>query len=262
MIFLDLREPASAWTHGLGLVLAIPGTLLLCRRAGSNRMLRLTLAVYGMSLAACYAASASYHGLRLSNDDIALLGTIDRLGIFGLIAGTYTPIAWGLLRGRWRSGVLTLAWSAMLAGCGLQLARGTLPAWVSTALYLAIGWGAVFCYGEMGRAVSRRAMRPVLVGGLLYSIGAAINLLGRPVPWPGVFGAHELFHLFVLAASMVHFRFVLRVVVPFALGPSTAMTGIRAASHPRHGPYRRDSPPASPTIRPRAPSRSTSMVQD
>lgn len=217
MVLLDLREPASAWTHGLGLVLAIPGFLLLRHRGAGDRALRRSLTIYGASLAACYAASASYHGLRLPAEGVARLAMIDRLGIFGLIAGTYTPIAWGLLRGRWRSGVLTLIWLATALGMTIQVAYGSLPNWVSTTLYLAMGWGAVLCYDEMGRAVSRRAMRPVFVGGLLYSVGAAINLLNWPAPWPGRFGAHELFHVFVLAASLVHYRFVLGVVIPFAM---------------------------------------------
>lgn len=233
MVLLDLREPVSAWTHGFGFAMALPGMLLLWRRSGEDRALRRSLTIYGTSLAACYAASASYHGLKLVDHQVALLATIDRLGIFALIAGTYTPIAWGLLRGRWRSGVLTLIWSATALGMAVQVACGTLPPWLSTSLYLAMGWGAVFCYGEMGKAVTMRAMRPVLAGGILYSIGAAINLLHWPSPWPGTFGDHELFHLFVLAASLIHFRFVIVVVIPFALAGAAPRPQTRPISTPR-----------------------------
>ena len=233
MILLDLREPVSAWTHGFGFVMALPGLLLLFQRSRADRALRWTLMIYGASLATCYAASAAYHGLRLVDRQVALLATIDRLGIFALIAGTYTPIAWGLLRGRWRAGVLSLIWGATLVGMTAQVACEALPAWLSTGLYLAMGWGAIFCYGEMGRAVSRRAVRPVLTGGLLYSVGATINLLHWPAPWPGTFGDHELFHVFVLAASLVHFRFILRVVIPFSLSEAAIRPRTRPILAPR-----------------------------
>jgi hemolysin III len=81
-----------------------------------------------------------------------------------------------------------------------------------------MGWGSVFSYVEVARRISHRALSPILVGGLLYSLGAMFNLLRHPVLWPGVFEAHELFHLFVVAGSLAHFRFVLAVVVPYASG--------------------------------------------
>ena len=82
-----------------------------------------------------------------------------------------------------------------------------------------MGWGAVICYAEIARVVSHRALVPVVVGGLSYSVGAVLNLLRWPALWPGTFGTHELFHLFVLAGSLAHYLFILKVVVPFVRGP-------------------------------------------
>jgi hemolysin III len=107
MDFFDLREPVSAWSHCLGLLLSPPGILLLWRRSGGDHSKRLSLLVYGMSLAFCYTASTLYHGLRIPADRLAAFDLLDRIGIFALIAGSYTPLAWGLLRGRWRWGTLT-----------------------------------------------------------------------------------------------------------------------------------------------------------
>ena len=89
---------------------------------------------------------------------------------------------------------------------------------MTTGLYLGMGWGVVACYAELARVVSHRALRPLVAGGLSYSVGAVLNLLRWPVLWPGLFGAHELFHLFVLAGSLAHYRLMLRVVVPFGRG--------------------------------------------
>ena len=117
---------------------------------------------------------------------------------------------------------------------------------MATGLYLGMGWGVVACYAELARVVSHRALRPLVVGGLFYSVGAVLNLLRWPVLWPGLFGAHELFHLFVLAGSLAHYRFILRVVVPFERRPGAILerTGPGRLLQVDHRPPRDDS--ASP----------------
>jgi hemolysin III len=142
---------------------------------------------------------------------------MDHVGIYMLIAGTYTPIAWTFLRRHWRRGVLGLVWLWAALGITIRLTYETQPPWLSTAFYLGMGWGALFCYFEVARRLSHRAMIPIVAGGVLYSLGAIFNLLHGPVLWPGVFQAHELFHLFVVAGSMCHFYFMLTVVGPSEL---------------------------------------------
>jgi hemolysin III len=220
--FLNPREPVNAWSHGLWLLLVLPGSWLLWRRSGGDRVKRLSLLIYGLSLVFCSAASTLFHGVQPARYRVATFALLDYLGIYFLIAGSYTAIAGNLLRGRWRRGVLALVWAWAVAGSLLHLAWTTLPLWLSTGLYLSMGWVSIFCYFEVARRLSHRVLFPVLVGGVLYSVGAVFNLLHRPVLWPGVFQAHELFHLFVVAGSLVHFWFVLTVVVPFADGPGIA----------------------------------------
>ena len=108
---------------------------------------------------------------------------------YPVAARSYTPIAWSLMRSRWRR------WT------------------------LATVWGVVVCYAEIAKVVSHRALLPIIVGGLFYRVGAVLNLLHWPVLWPGIFGPHELFHLFVLAGSLAHYGFILEVVVSFAQEP-------------------------------------------
>ena len=88
-----------------------------------------------------------------------------------------------------------------------------------------MGWGALACYSVIAQVVSHRALLPIVVGGLSYSLGAVLNLLHWPVLVPRVFGAHEVFHLFVLAGSLAHYRFILKVVVPFARRPRRPPSG-------------------------------------
>src|SRR3954452_13918312 len=124
----DLREPVSAWTHCAGLALALPGTLILWRRSGGDLGKRLSLLVYGLSLIFCYAASTLYHGVRLPVDRLAAFVRLGSVGIFALIAGSYTPLAWNLIRGRWRTGTLAAFWgTAALAIALIASGRSFAP---------------------------------------------------------------------------------------------------------------------------------------
>ena len=217
MNFLDLREPVSSWTHFVGLMLAIPGTAVLLWRTAGDPAKQLSLLVYGLTLAFCYSASTLFHGVRLSIAGVAAFARLDGVGIFALIAGTYTAIACTLMRGRWRRWTLATVWGvAATATIVIATGRHFSPVFASV-LYLAMGWGAVICYSEIGKVVSHHALLPIVIGGLFYSVGAVLNLMHWPVLWPGIFGTHELFHLFVLAGSLTHFWFILKVVVPFAV---------------------------------------------
>ena len=218
MDFLNFREPVSTWSHCAGLMLALPGALLLWRRSIGDPTKRLSLLIYGLTLAFCYAASTLFHGVRLPAARIAAFARLDGVGIFALIAGSYTPMAWCLMRGRWRWWTLAVVWSVATTATVLIAAGRHFSPVLATCLYLGMGWGAVLCYSEIAQVVSHRALLPIVVGGLSYSVGAVLNLLHWPVLLPGIFGAHELFHLFVLAGSLAHYWFILKVVVPFAQG--------------------------------------------
>ena len=232
------REPASAWTHLAGLMLALLGTAILLRRGGGDPGKRISLLVYGLCLVSCYAASTLYHAVRLPPDRLAVFVRLDSVGIFALIAGSYTPLAWNLMRGRWRVGTLATVWGTAAASIALIASGRRFSPATGTCVYLAMGWGVVICYARIARVVSHRALLPVVIGGVLYSVGAVLNLLQRPALWPGVFGTHDLFHLFVIAGSLAHYGFILKVVVPFGRGVGetsrepVAMTGDAAAAIP------------------------------
>ena len=206
MDFSDLREPVSAWSHAAGLVMALPATWYLWHRGrGIGPARRLGLLAFGLSLAFCYGASMLFHGVRPGAGGLGFYDRLDRVGIFVLIAGTYTPLAMALLRGRWRSLTLASVWAITAVATGLLVAGGPLSQRWMTGLYLGMGWGVVACYGELRRATSHRELIPLVVGGLFYSVGATLNVLHWPRPWPGVFAAHEVFHLCVLAGSLSHY---------------------------------------------------------
>src|SRR3954451_19045642 len=207
------REPASTWTHLAGLLLSLPGAVILWRRGGGDTGKRISLLVYGLCLVSCYAASTLYHGLRLSPDRLAVFVRLDSIGIFALIAGSYTPLAWNLMRGRWRIWTLTTVWGTAVASAALIASGRPFSPVIGTCVYLGMGWGVVVCYARIARVVSHRAFLPVVAWGVFYSVGAVLNLLGWPVLWPGAFGVHDLFHLFVIAGRLAHYWFILTGVV-------------------------------------------------
>jgi hemolysin III len=231
---LTLREPFSALSHAAGVLLAVPGTILLWR-LGESPGRRRAAVTFGICLTFCYAASTHYHAADGPPEWIAFLRRLDHVGIHLLIAGTYTPLAGILLTGRWRRRTLALTWLAAGVGSVVLLAHGVLPTWLSTTVYLGLGWGAVFVYREIGRRHPDRDIRPLLLGGVLYSVGAIINLSGWPAPWPGWIGAHELLHLFVLAGSLTHYTFIAGIVAPGGgVSPGPAWPGVRVQG--RHVP--------------------------
>jgi len=211
-----LREPISGLTHLAGVLLAAVGLVVLLA-AGAGRLDRLVaLGVFGGSLISLYGASALYHLLPLSPAGVARLRRLDHMTIFVLIAGTYTPVCLLALKGGWRVGLLGAVWGLALCGVLLKLLWMDAPRWLSVALYLAMGWLAVVAAPAILEAVPAGGILWLLAGGVVYSVGALIYGLKRPDPLPGVFGFHELWHLFVLAGSSCHFWAMLRYVAPLS----------------------------------------------
>lgn len=235
MDLLNLREPVSALTHGVWMFLAVPATVLLWRRCRGGQGKRLSLLVFGLSGIFCFGASALYHGVRSTDGWVPVFDRLDHLGIYTLIAGSYTPLAWNLLRTRWRLWTLSLVWlTTALAGVVLAI-YGLFPAWISTGIYVAMGWACIACYTELARRITPQAMLLIALGGVFYTVGAALNLLKWPVIWPGVFGAHELFHLFVIAGSLSHYWFMLRIVAPLTPEAVVVQTSLKLKSRQSAG---------------------------
>lgn len=215
MELLIFREPFSAWSHLSWFFLTLPATAMLWRASTGDRPKQISLLIYGLSLAICFGASTLYHGVCLPQHQIDFCETIDFIGIYLLIAGSCTPIAFNILQGRWKWGMLSLAWGLALVGSLMRLLIPDVPQWLYYTIYLSMGWAMISCYFELTRILSPRTVRPLIQGCLVYTVGALINLLPRSSHWPSSFGPHELFHLFAMAGSLDHFWFMLKVVVPY-----------------------------------------------
>jgi hemolysin III len=209
-----LREPVSGLTHLAGVLLALIALIVLLTRTGGRVDQIVAFGIFGLSLIALYSASALYHLLPVSPAATARLRRLDHMTIFILIAGTYTPVCVLALEGGWRAGLLGLIWTLALCGVALKLLWMEAPRWLSVGVYLAMGWLAVIAASAIFRAIPYGGIAWILGGGLVYSAGALIYALKRPNLVPGVFGFHELWHLFVLAGSACHFWAMLRYIAP------------------------------------------------
>jgi hemolysin III len=204
-----LRGALHAWAFWAALAAA--SMLVLLAPAGSARAAAI---VYGAGLCALFAGSALYHRWCKIPRLRPLLRRIDHSTIFVFIAASYTPIALLVLTGTVRWVVLIVVWAGAIAGVGFSLAWITAPRVLVSASYLAVGWVAVIAVPQLVSHLPAAPLVLLAAGGLLYTLGAAVYAARRPDPWPRVFGFHELFHAFVVAAAVAHFVAMAGWVIP------------------------------------------------
>ena len=215
MEWFDFRQPVSAWSHASWWFLSIPTTLLLCRLARGNLLKQIGFVIFGVCLVFCYGSSTLWHALQLPENERQVFAILDYAGIFALIAGTTTPILLVVLRGPWRIGSVAVTWLMAAGGVTVSLFQEDVSSRVFTLVYLTMGWGMCFSYFQLTRVLRHRQMILVLLGGLFYSMGAVLNLAKWPVLLAGWVGPHEVFHVFVMAGTVSHFLFMVKVLLPF-----------------------------------------------
>lgn len=165
---------------------------------------RIGCAVYTLAAVNMFATSATYHRGRWSDRRRAVFRRWDHSNIFVFIAGTYTPLALTLLEGTSRTLLLTLIWGLALSGVLFRTLWLGAPRWLYTAMYIAMGWVAVWWLPQLWAAGGPAVVILVIAGGLVYTLGAVAYGSKRPDPWPSTFGFHELFHACTIAAAVLH----------------------------------------------------------
>jgi hemolysin III len=195
---------------------ALVGAVVLVFASPPMLAVRLALLAYGFSLVLMFTASTVYHLVKTTPARELWLRKLDHVAIYLLIAGTYTPVCVIVFTGAWRWGLLLGIWLLAVAGIAFKLAYMKTPRWLTVALYLIMGWLGVVGFGPLLAALPLAAFGWLLAGGLLYSVGAVIYATRRLDFLPGVFGFHEVWHLFVTAAGAAHFVFMLGYIAPLA----------------------------------------------
>jgi hemolysin III len=203
------HEPFSAISHLLGAaVFAVLGVFLLRRGRGDPARIGF-LGVYVVSCVALFSLSGVYHMMVTGGAAHFVMGRLDQGAIFVFIAATFTPLHGILFRGGLRWAPLAFVWTAAALGVVVQaIFPAQFAGWLGVTLYLALGWFGAFSGTILARRFGRRFVRPLVWGGVAYSVGAVIHSLDSLVVLPGVIHPHEVFHVAVLAGAYLHWRFI------------------------------------------------------
>ncbi|MDR1997516.1 MAG: hemolysin III family protein [Candidatus Margulisbacteria bacterium] len=204
-----LKEPLNGLLHLLGAVLAIPAVILLIVKSlysGDSQVWKIVaFSIFGFTLFALYLCSTLYHWLPgKTGGKYQILRKLDHLAIYALIAGTYTPFCLITLNGAWGWTLFGLVWGLAAVFITLQAVFIDLPRWLTTTVYVLMGWLIVIAMRPLLNNLDPAALPWLVGGGVVYSAGGVIYTLKKP-NLSRQFGYHELWHIMVLAGSALHF---------------------------------------------------------
>ena len=212
--FSKLREPVSGLTHFFAALAALAGLIVLLVVGWGKTGKTISLAVYGASLVLLFAASASYHLVKARPGVVQALRKFDHSAIYLLIAGTYTPICFNMFSGFWQWGMLAIVWGLALVGISVKTFIINTPRWLTAVIYILMGWLCILAIGEMLVRLPPGALFWLTAGGIIYTLGALVYATKALDFFPGVFGFHEIWHIFVILGALAHYISILFFVAP------------------------------------------------
>ena len=211
-----VREPINGITHLIGAILSVAGLLALVIKTSIKdpSITSLTaVIIFGISLILLYSASSTYHLTIASDSRIKFLRKIDHSMIFILIAGSYAPFCLITLKGHAGFILFSILVFIALLGVSFKLIWFKCPRWVSTIIYIGMGWMAIFIIGPLCRVISSQGVFLLALGGIFYTIGGVIYGVKPKYLKFKHLGFHEIFHIFVLLGSLTHFLCVFNYVI-------------------------------------------------
>lgn len=206
--FLRLKDPGSAITHGIGALLSLFAVYPLLKKTflGANHEHILSITIFILSMVALYTASTIYHSIHCSKEREVILRKLDHAMIFILIAGSYTPICRIVLTGKTGTILLAFVWGLSILGILFKMFWITCPKYLSSILYIALGWACIFAFIPLIHSLPTPAFLLLLTGGIFYTVGGVIYAIKPPIfQIAKYFGNHEVFHVFVMLGSLCHF---------------------------------------------------------
>ena len=209
---ITIREPGSAITHFIGMMMAIVAAAPLLVKAAldADMTALVAMTVFIGSMVALYGASAVYHSVTVKENILKVFRKLDHMMIFVLIAGSYTPVCLVVLGGRMGYTLLAVVWGIAVVVMVVKACWITCPKWFSSLVYIAMGWVCLAVFGTLWNTLPHSAFLWLLAGGIVYTAGGVIYALKLPIfnARHKYFGSHEIFHLFVMGGSICHFVFM------------------------------------------------------
>jgi len=198
--------------HQIAFFVSVPAGIALIVLANTGKA-RFAAVVFATGLAGVFGASAAYHRVAWSVPARKRMKRLDHSMIFVLIAGTYTPLCLLALSGAWSVVMLATVWAGAIIGIVLKQFNIDGLRRVSGFLYITLGWISIVTLPQLFHTMSVAAFTLVVVGGLLYTVGAIVFAVKRPDPNPAVFGYHEIWHAFTAGAGLCHYSAVLLLII-------------------------------------------------
>jgi hemolysin III len=200
-------------SHAVAFVLTIPLGIALVLRA-DTALGRIAALAFATTVVTMFGASAVYHCVNWPDEKRRWLRRADHAGIYGLIAGTYTPFGLLELHGAWRAAVLAVVWSGAGVAILLRFLWVDAPKWLAVGIGITLGWIGALIFPQLLDGIGLGWSLLVLAGGLAYTGGALVYGFRRPDPWPRVFGYHEIFHALVIGAVACQYSAIAFAVLP------------------------------------------------
>jgi len=207
-MILKTTERFSSLSHMTGAAAAMLGTLILIVVTRQRSDLLSISLVYGFSIVFLFCASTIYHARKKGEDENNLWRKFDHLAIFFMIAGTYTPLCYIYLEGGWKWGIIIAQWSLVIIGTLFKFFYLKAPRFMSTIIYLLMGWMAVVIVGKLLPIMTMKEVIFLFSGGILFTIGAVVYIMKFPDLLPGRIGFHGIFHIFIMLGGAVHYLMV------------------------------------------------------
>ena len=212
-----MQNPIRGFLHGTAALAALAGTLYLIVLAWGRTAALISSVLFGAALLTMYTVSTLYHSVPWGADWKRRLQRLDHSMIYLVVAGTYTPIAVAVLDGVGLAISLFVVWSIAIVGIALKLFLPGVTTGLSVTLQLVMGWTVVFWVPQIWDTLGPPALGLIALGGLFYTAGVVVWLTKKPRLFPRSFSYHELFHVFVVVASALHFLVVAFYAVPAAV---------------------------------------------
>ena len=206
------KEKFSTYSHLLGLLLALAGSIALIILSKNLASLGIVI-LYSFCICCMFLASSLYHASKVTENDQTFWRKFDHIVIYYMIAGSYTAISFFYTEGVFRIVIISLQWIFALAGTIFKIFKLEVPNWIDVLIYLVMGWMIVIRIDYIYLEAPLMVFILVLVGGLAYTLGAILHAIGKPLPLPGKFEFHDIFHVLIILAAGLHYLTILFAVL-------------------------------------------------
>lgn len=190
------------------MIVAIIGTVFLLNVASDSISMIVVAAIYGLSISFLLLASSLYHFFKKQDNELSFWRKMDRLAIFFMIAGSYTPICYFFLDDNWRLPMISIQWGLVAFGLISQIFFPRAPRMIYAIIFLIMGWLVVLPINQILETMSTAQVYLLFIGGIAFSCGAIFYAIKKPLLFPGIFSFHELFHVMVLIGASCHYALI------------------------------------------------------